>query len=232
MRIFEGVRKMNHVVNRNDNSFKESCKHFAPNFLYLLMSMPLGIIYFTFVVTFISLGLGLSIIYIGIPITVITLICIRKILDFEIIIASKILNANINIDQTVIDLNRNEGITKRMICILKDLRYWKSAFYCIIKLPVSIVHFTVAICLPILSIAFISQPIVFIVTKQLVFYKLINIDIYKNNITIFDLLGFHIPRSVESFLYFILGIGITYITIKVINSLAESWAKFTLKFEC
>ena len=203
---------------------KEIFKPFSRNILYLLMSLPLGIIYFTFAVCGISLGLGTSIIYIGIPITASTLICAKKIVDSEKVIAAKILNTNINTIAASVDSSRVQGIIKKMIGIIKDSKNWKSIFYCIVKLPIAIMHFTIATCLPILSIGCVCQPINFIVMKKF------GVDIYKNNITVGDLLGIQLPNSVESILYFIVGIGITIITIKIINSLAEGWAKFTLKF--
>lgn len=203
---------------------KDIFKPFSRNLLYLLMSLPLGIMYFTFAVCGISLGIGTSIIYIGVPITASTLICAKKIVNAEKVIAAKILNTNINTITRSVELSTDEGMIKKMVGALKDSRNWKSIFYCIVKLPISIMHFTVATCLPILSIGCVCQPINFIVMKKF------GIDIYKNNITVGDLLGIQLPNSVESILYFIVGIGITIITIKIINSLTEAWAKFTLKF--
>ena len=43
------------------------------NILYLFLSFPLGIAYFVFLVTGISLGFGLAIIWVGVPILVLVL---------------------------------------------------------------------------------------------------------------------------------------------------------------
>lgn len=203
---------------------KEIFKPFSRNLLYLLMSLPFGIIYFTFAVCGISLGVGTSIIYMGVPITASTLIFAKRIVDYEKFIAAKMLNTNINMITGSVDSNNDQGIIKKMIGVIKDWKNWRSIFYCIMKLPISIMYFTIATCLPILSIGCVCQPINFIVMKKF------GIDIYKNNITVGDLLGIQLPNSVESILYFIAGIGITVITVKVINNLAEISAKFTLKF--
>lgn len=71
--------------NKDNNTFGKDINHFWGSLWYLLISMPLGIIYFTFAVTGISLGLGTSIIYIGVPIAAITLMCAKKIVYIKII---------------------------------------------------------------------------------------------------------------------------------------------------
>jgi len=164
--------------NKYNNTFQKDINHFWRSLWYLLISMPLGIVYFTFAVTGISIGLGTSIIYIGVPIVASTLICAKKIVYFEKVMAAKIMNTNINTIAGSVNSSRDEGMIKKMIGIIKDLENWRSIFYCIVKLPISIMHFTVATCLPILSIGFICQPINFIVMKKF------GIDIYKNNITV------------------------------------------------
>lgn len=210
--------------NKDNSTFKMGINRFFSNLCYLLVSMPLGILYFTFAVTGISLGVGTSIIYIGIPILAITLICAEKIVELEKIIAVKILDKNINTVTRNINLIRGEGIVKRMIVIIKDSKKWKSICYCIIKLPISIVHFVVVTCSMTLSLGITFQPVIFAVSKTM------GIDIYKNSITIGKLLGVQNPKAIDLFLCPILGIGITFISVKIINALAEKWADFTLTF--
>lgn len=215
---------MNVFYMESGKMLRKMLRPFGRNLLYLLMSLPMGIIYFTFAVCGISLGLGTSIIYIGIPITASTLFLTKKVVDFEKTVASKILNRNINMITGSVYSSVDVEMIKRMIGVIKDFKNWRSALYCIIKLPISIMHFTVAICLLALSIGCVCQPINFIVTKRF------GIDIYKNNITVGDLLGIQLPNSIESILYFLVGIAFTFVTISIVNNLAESWAKFTLKF--
>ncbi len=63
---------------------------------YLLLSFPLGIIYFVFIVTGLSLGLGLAITLLGIPILFLTLLLWRVFAKFEIILAESMLNIKIH----------------------------------------------------------------------------------------------------------------------------------------
>ena len=51
--------------------------------LYLLLGLPLGILYFTIVVTGLSLGIGLIVTLLGIPVLVITLLVVRGLAELE-----------------------------------------------------------------------------------------------------------------------------------------------------
>lgn len=133
---------MNYFNSKDNNTFEKGFKRFLRNLLYLLISLPLGIIYFTIAVSGISLGLGLSIVYVGIPIIAITLICAKEIVDFEKNMAVKILNADINMSEGVFNSSKDEEPIKRTFGVIKTLKNWKSICYCIIKLPISIIHFS------------------------------------------------------------------------------------------
>jgi hypothetical protein len=60
---------------------------------YLLLGLPLGTLYFTILVTGFSLGLGLIITLLGIPVLVITLLIVRGLATFERGLASSLLDA-------------------------------------------------------------------------------------------------------------------------------------------
>lgn len=199
-------------------------KPFGRNLLYLLMSMPTGIIYFTFAVSAISLGAGLSITIVGIPIMAMTLICANKIVNYEKIVATKILNTNTNLPIEVKVKNKNDSMLKRMTEVIRGPENWKGIFYCIVKLPISIMHFTAVTCTLSLSLGITFQPVIFAVSKTM------GVDVYRRSITIGRLLGFQNPNYVDLFLCPVLGIIIMFFNIKLLNKLAEGWAKFTLKF--
>ncbi len=61
------------------------------NILYLLLSFPLGIAYFVFLVTGISLGFGLAIIWLGIPILALVLAASWVLYQFERLLAIHLL---------------------------------------------------------------------------------------------------------------------------------------------
>ena len=60
-----------------------------------LLGLPLGIAYFTWLVTGFSVGLGLAITIVGIPILTLVLACVRPLLAAERAIANALLGARI-----------------------------------------------------------------------------------------------------------------------------------------
>ncbi|WP_297420354.1 sensor domain-containing protein [Clostridium sp.] len=215
---------MNDLYMNYNQILQKVLKPFERSFIYLLLSLPIGIIYFTFAVCAVSLGFGLSITVIGIPIIASTLICTNKIVDYEKIIAAKILDTNINVAIEEKNTSKDNGALKRMIEMIKSPRSWKGVIYCIVKFPVSIIHFSAVTCLTSLSLGITFQPIIFAISGTM------GVDVYKSSITIGRLTGFQKPNFVDFFLCPILGVIVTFFSIKLINVLAKRWAEFTLKF--
>ena len=70
------------------------------NILYLFLSFPLGIAYFVFLVTGISLGFGLLVIWVGVPILVLVLAGSWVLCQLERVLAVRLLNEDIPPDAT------------------------------------------------------------------------------------------------------------------------------------
>ena len=65
------------------------------NIVYLLMGLPLGIAYFVFLVTGISLGFGLGVLGVGLPILALVLAVSWALCQFERVLAVGLLNEDI-----------------------------------------------------------------------------------------------------------------------------------------
>ena len=61
------------------------------NIFYLLFGLPLGIVYFVFLVTGISLGFGLLVVWVGVPILVLVLFGSWAMCQFERLLTIKLL---------------------------------------------------------------------------------------------------------------------------------------------
>src|SRR6056297_2351102 len=95
------------------------------NLGYLLLSFPLGIFYFVFLITGLSLGIGLIITWFGIPILFGTLLLWRLFGIFEIQQAKTILDINIPFTP----IKKSKGIWKKIQSHLNDSFTWKSFAY-------------------------------------------------------------------------------------------------------
>jgi hypothetical protein len=65
------------------------------NIVYLLLGLPLGIAYFVVLVTGISLGLGLVVIWVGIPVLLLVFLISWAMCQFEWVLTNTMLRENI-----------------------------------------------------------------------------------------------------------------------------------------
>lgn len=204
-------------------SFSTSLKDFGPNLIYLLFSLPLGILYFTAVITGVSLGAGTIIIYIGVPILAFTIFAAKSFVRFDKILASKLISSNICLTtKNLLENQDKKGFIKNILDTIKDPKNWSYILYCIIKLPLGILNFTVAITLTTLSLGFLLSPFLYALLK------ILGSDILISN-DIFYILGINIPQSTQAGITFILGVFISYLTVNVVNVMAKKSANTTLK---
>jgi len=126
---------------------------------YLLLGLPLGILDFTIVVTGLSLGLGLIITLIGIPVLVATLLVVRSLASLERELAVSLLDAPM--PRHVPGREREDG---SFWAQLRDLifarRTWEEAGFLFLRLPLGICDFTVAVTVVALALCGIAMPIV------------------------------------------------------------------------
>lgn len=128
--------------------------------LYLLLSFPLGLFYFVYLVCGISIGISTLIIWIGVPITLLTVIGWRYLAAFERSMAMEWLHV------TIRPMSYPRQIPKtwweRSRDWLTDSMTWKSLAYLFIKFPLGILSFVLTICMFALSISI--SLVIFIVT--------------------------------------------------------------------
>lgn len=109
---------------------------------YLLLSLPLGIVYFTFVVTATSLSGGMMVTLAGIPLLVGTFIGVRILAKFDAKVGNTIQRTNITLPPATWD----EGnVRNRIEKTVKSRATWKSFAYMLAMLPVGIVNFTATV---------------------------------------------------------------------------------------
>jgi signal transduction histidine kinase len=110
--------------------------------LYLLLALPLGIVEFTFLVTAISLGVGLTVTLVGIPILIATMVAWRWLAGLERRLIGTLTGTVIASPYRGIP----EGASwwTRLRARLADPATWKDLVFLLLQLPLGIVSFTVA----------------------------------------------------------------------------------------
>ena len=133
-------------------------KKFFPNLVYLLLALPLGILYFVILVTGYALGAGLIITLVGIPILV-TMIFVTYLLgDLDRAMTSKLLG--VKIAKPEAKPAKDDSARSILVTQLRSLEFWKEFIYLLLKMPLGVIAFTLTIVLISLSLGLIAAPFI------------------------------------------------------------------------
>ena len=119
------------------------------NLVYLLISFPLGIIYFIFIITGFLLGIVLFIIWLGVPVFLFMFDAVWEISILDKKLTAKLLNIKIPAISRYRSAEENQ--IKRFIACIKNFRTWKVILYLLLKLPFGIVSLILPVLLFILT---------------------------------------------------------------------------------
>jgi FtsH-binding integral membrane protein len=177
------------------------------NLIYLLLSFPLGIFYFVFFVTGLSLGFGLAIIGIGLIILLFMLAAVRGLAALERQLGIWFLDARIPPPPPGPELLRHplQALKKYVI----DPYTWRSFAYLLVKFPFAIAVFVITVFLTSSSVAFLLAPL---------FYRYAPLHI----------LTWRISSAQAALLCSAIGLILGVCTLHVGNVLAAGWRAFTV----
>jgi hypothetical protein len=129
------------------------------NLMYLLLAFPLGVVYFTFLVTGLSLGLGTVIIWIGIPILLAVFAASWGLAAFERMLAMLLLREEIPPMSPV--KHTSESAWEKVKAHLGNRVTWTGLLYLILKFPVATFFFVVAVTLLATTIGMLITPFLY-----------------------------------------------------------------------
>src|ERR1039457_120467 len=115
------------------------------NILYLLAAFPLGIFYFVFLITMIALGLGLLVIWIGIPILLATMAAWWGFAAFERIITIPWLHVNISPMSSTPRTKWGLLGWRQLLAHMSNSATWKGLAYLLVKFFFGIFAFCAAV---------------------------------------------------------------------------------------
>jgi hypothetical protein len=119
---------------------------------YMLLALPLGILYFTWAVTGLSLSAGLAILIIGVPFMVLFISTVYALSLVEGRLVETLLGQRMPRRPQVAP--RQGGLWERVREILADPRTWATLLYMVLMLPLGIAYFTAVVTLISLSFGF------------------------------------------------------------------------------
>ena len=122
-----------------------------------LLGLPLGVAYFSWLVTSLATGLGLVVTLIGIPILTLVLATIRPLLSVERGLANSLLDARI----APAPLSAGgDGLIGRSKAYWTDSASWRGIAYLLARFPVGLGTFVVAVSAYATALYLIAAPVV------------------------------------------------------------------------
>jgi putative sensor protein len=180
-------------------------KKFFPNLVYLLLALPLGILYFVILVTGYALGAGLIITLVGIPILV-TMIFVTYLLgDLDRAMTSKLLG--VKIAKPEAKPAKDDSARSILVTQLRSLEFWKEFIYLLLKMPLGVIAFTLTIVLISLSLGLIAAPFIltYVPEAQMMLWH-----------------GFVVDTMQEALVTSVVGLILGVISVLLINGFANA----------
>jgi hypothetical protein len=129
------------------------------NILYLLLAFPLGLVYFTFLITGFSLSVGLWVIWVGIFLMALMIVAWWGLAIFERKMAIWMLRVDIPPMHRP-DIPRAKFLEKVKEHFQNPVT-WKSLAYLLIKFPLGILTFNVAVTLIAITVSLVAAPFIY-----------------------------------------------------------------------
>ncbi|MFI9026712.1 sensor histidine kinase [Streptomyces sp. NPDC053560] len=114
-------------------------------FLHLLLGLPVAVVMFSYAVTMFSLGAGLLITFLGIPVLAAGLVGCRGLGAVERVRARALLGLDVRAPEPV--RTGRPGLMSRVGGVLKSGASWRHFLYCLLHFPWAVFAFSVAVTL-------------------------------------------------------------------------------------
>jgi len=124
---------------------------------YLLFALATGIIYFTWVVTGLSLSAGLLVLIIGLPFFFLFLLSVRGVALVEGRLVEALLG--VRMPRRQLFTRKDLGFWQKLKALLTQRQTWTALVYMILQMPLGIIYFTLIIVLVSVSLWGIAIPI-------------------------------------------------------------------------
>jgi hypothetical protein len=126
---------------------------------YLALGLPLGVLGFVLLVTGFSLGLGLLVTLLGIPVLVVTVLVARTLASFERRLAWSLLDAPMPLGGGRIPDEPVRGLWRRLLALFGAARTWWEIAFVFLRFPLGLIDFLVLTSVAALALSGFVQPI-------------------------------------------------------------------------
>lgn len=188
---------------------------------YILMSFPLGVLYFIYIVAGLALSIVLIPIFIGLPMLVGVLAGAGGIAKFERNLARSVLGRP-ETETPAPQPSAETTFFRRLGAALTDSSSYLNALLCLLKFPIGIINFVVSVTLVSVSLALIAAPAVYVVME-----RTLAVDIFASSLWLNNLAPQLTPMQL-SFGCTAVGVVLLLISLSLTRSMARRTAQLTL----
>ncbi len=125
--------------------------------VYLALAFPLGLFYFVFLVVGVSVGFGLIVIWVGIPILLGMVLAWRGFGTFERGLHRTFLD--VDIPEPALTLRGEGRLVERVKAVLRDATTWRTLLWLNLRFPAGIATFVILVVFFTMSVTFMTSPI-------------------------------------------------------------------------
>jgi len=129
--------------------------------VFMLISLITGTLYFSWAVTALATSLGLMILIIGVPVTILLLLSVRGLIFLEGRLVEALLGERMPRRPSFTD--NSLGWIERLKQLLLGKSTWLGLLYMVLMLPLGVVYFTITVTLISVALAFIAMPVATII---------------------------------------------------------------------
>jgi putative sensor protein len=125
--------------------------------LYLILSLATGVIYFSWAVSGLSVSIGVLVLIIGLPVTVLFMLSVRGLAVVEGRLVEALLG--VRMPRRARYTRKDLGWWQRLKPLLFGKRTWLALLYMILQLPLGVIYFTIFVTLIATALGFMAAPI-------------------------------------------------------------------------
>ncbi|MGA9423106.1 MAG: sensor domain-containing protein [Rhodanobacteraceae bacterium] len=179
---------------------------------YMLLALPTGIFYFVWTVVGISLSLGTMILIIGLPLAALFIGTLRMLSLIEGRIVEVMLGERM--PRRPLYSESDQPLLRRIGAMFTDPRTWSTMFYMLLRLPLGIAYFVIAVVGTVVPVAFVVAPVAHLLWGV----GVIRID---DNTVFASTSYWNVPPIVIEPLLFVLGVLLLFATLHLARGIGR-----------
>lgn len=179
------------------------------NILYCVLALPLGVAYTTIVLAGVSLGFGLLVIWVGVPVLLLLLATCRRLISFERRLAADLLLADL--PEAPLAHADAPSLWHQFAAYVRHPLTWRGLVYLMLKLPFGIFAVALIGALAALTIALLATPLVY--------------EIIPIGLRVPGLIDWRVTDLSRALMCACAGVGVGVVSLQIVNALTDAWRR-------